>query len=48
MDHKSELYYILSLDALKELVGLGLLTPEEFKLAESYIAEKYHPLLYSH
>ncbi len=47
MKNKSELDYILSLGALIKLCGLGLLTPEEFKLAETYIAEKYRPLLRS-
>ncbi len=47
MKNKSELDYILSLGALKKLRGLGLLSPEELKFAEAYIAEKYRPLLRS-
>jgi len=47
MKNKSELYYILSLRALEKLLTLGYLSEQEFTLAESYLAEKYRPLLRS-
>ena len=45
MKNKSELYYILSRQALKKLLELGHLSKQEFDLAESYLAEKYRPIL---
>ena len=45
MKNKNELDYILSLGALKKLLALGLLSDEEYALAEVHIAEKYRPLL---
>ena len=45
MKNTNELYYILSRQALEKLVELGLLSQQEFDLAESYLAEKYRPLL---
>ena len=47
MKNKSELYYILSRQALEKLLKLGYLSKHEFDLAESYLAEKYRPLLRS-
>ena len=45
MKNKSELYYILSRQALEKLLELGYLSQQEFDSAESYLAEKYRPLL---
>ena len=45
MDNKNELQYILARNALDKLVDMGLMSREEYTLAEGYIAEKYRPLL---
>jgi len=45
MESKNELYYILARNALEKLMGMGHLTCEQYARAESYIAEKYRPLL---